>query len=155
MLPEEIREGADLFGLIKRKHRRLVALLRKLREDLVAGALRRTVRQHKAGLLLESDKLIVERVVLEVAHDLAVFLLVHARRAVEYAHQLPNAFDLIGIRFHIAIVSLSGSPDDCRCLSVPGFLQQPVQFLPLLRRHLAVLSLFKGSERDVHHADAL
>ena len=72
-----------------------MALLRKLRKNLITGMLRRAVGKRKAGLFFERAQLIIERIILEIRHDFAVFLLIRPGRLVKQLGQFDYALFLV------------------------------------------------------------
>ena len=73
---DKIFQHFDFFCLVKRKHRLLVSLFRKLFEHFITDLSDRTSCQDDPGLFFQFLELVIQPVILKIAHDLTAFLII-------------------------------------------------------------------------------
>ena len=73
---DKIFQHFDFFCLVKRKHRLLVSLFRKLFEHFITDLSGRTSCQDDPGFFFQFLKLVIQPVILKIAHDLTAFLII-------------------------------------------------------------------------------
>ena len=95
LVPDKLPEHFHILGFIQRKHRAFVGFFRQFIDRFIPHLHRRTVCQHGSGLFLQFHKFVIEPVVIQIAHDLPVFLIIGLCRLIQKPHQLFHSLCLI------------------------------------------------------------
>ncbi len=106
---EPVPQRLPALGLVQGKHGALMPLLRQIVHRLIAHAHRRTLGQHDSRLPLQGLQLVIEGIVLPVAHDFPVFGIIRSGSFVQSRHQIFDTFFFFRLHHMLLTTFLSFS----------------------------------------------